>query len=48
VRGRGTVKLQFLELWGNTEGKGLEVDCDGCTVQLLDVGMRWNAQGVNR
>ena len=46
VRGGGTVKLHFLELWGNTEGKGLEVDCEGCTVQLLDVGVRWNAQGV--
>jgi hypothetical protein len=46
VRGSGTVKLHFLEITDNVEGKGLEVDCAGCTVQLLDVGIRGNAQGV--
>ena len=46
VLGRGTVKLRFLELAGNTEGRGLDVACEGCTVQLLDVVVRDNAQGV--
>jgi hypothetical protein len=47
VRGSGTVKLHSLDLEGNAEGKGLEVDCVGCTVQLLDVGVHRNAQGVS-
>jgi hypothetical protein len=47
VRGSGTVKLNSLDLWGNVDGKGLEVDCVGCTVQLIDVGVRGNAQGIS-